>query len=93
MSPFKFCFENPTFRHYTSGTLFGYSGVPVRDETGAVAPFCDATVWGAVRRELDPNGLKSIASGFFKSSQPNMKEKTFALSILKPGWYVYATGG
>jgi len=27
----------------TSGTLFGFSASPVRDPTGAVAPFCDAT--------------------------------------------------
>ena len=27
----------------TSGTLFGYSASPVRDPTGAVAPFCDST--------------------------------------------------
>lgn len=27
----------------TSGTLFGYSPVPLLDPTGAIAPFCDCT--------------------------------------------------
>lgn len=27
----------------TSGTLFGFSPVPLLDPTGAVAPFCDST--------------------------------------------------
>jgi xylulokinase len=27
----------------TSGTLFGVSGAPIVDATGAIAPFCDAT--------------------------------------------------
>ena len=52
--------------------------MPVRDETGAVAPFCDATVCGGRwRRELDdPTGCESIMPGFFqKFTQPNEREK------------------